>query len=72
MTTKKRASSAKLKTFAVGYYLEQGFTVLVKAASAEDAESNVRRRLDEAADELPRSERVHCDYNTVSVEEVRS
>ena len=72
MTATTRKSRPKLKTFEVGCYLEQGFTITVKAASAENAERIVRRRLDEASDELPGSERVHYADDLTGADEVTS
>ena len=70
--TKIRKPRTKLKTYDVGYYLEQGFTISVRGCSAANAERIVRRRLDDANDELPGSERVHYDDGIVGAEEVRS
>ena len=60
------------RVFNVSYYLEQGFVVCVKASSEVAAERIVRRYLDNEADELPLSTRVHFDSNVVDTEEVRS
>jgi hypothetical protein len=67
--TKKRK---KLKSFDVSYCIEQGFCIRVRATSDDNAERAVRRRLDEACDVLPNSERVHYDGFIASCSEVRS
>lgn len=72
MTGIIRKPRVKLKTFDVGYYLEQGFTISVKAGSAENAERIVRKRLDDASDELAGSERVHYDDGITGASEVHS
>jgi hypothetical protein len=72
MTGRIRKPRVKLKTFDVGYYMEQGFTISVKAASAENAERIVRKRLDDANDKLAGSERVHYDDGITGAQEVRS
>jgi hypothetical protein len=71
MTGITRKPRAKLKTYDVGYYLEQGFTISVKACSADNAERIVRKRLDDANDKLPGSERVHYDDGITGADEVR-
>jgi hypothetical protein len=71
MTGITRKPRAKLTTYDVGYYLEQGFTISVKASSAENAERIVRKRLDDASDELAGSERVHYDDGITGADEVR-
>ncbi len=64
---------AELRRFSVGYYLEQGFQITVKARSAADAERIVRRRLDTEAGELKGSTRVHYDDDVLlGSQEVRS
>ena len=60
------------RSFNVSYYLEQGFVVRVTAKSEAAAERIVRRYLDNEADELPLSTRVHFDSNVVDTEEVHS
>ena len=60
------------RSFNVSYYLEQGFAVRVEAKSEAGAERIVRRYLDNEADELPHSTRVHFDSNVVDTEEVCS
>ncbi|RTL70313.1 MAG: hypothetical protein EKK41_12780 [Hyphomicrobiales bacterium] len=67
-----RKGTSALKTFAVAYCVEQGFSIIVKAKSAENAERNVAKRLDDGCDVLPGSTRVHCDGFTAHVEEVQS
>ena len=67
--TKRRS---RLKQFAVGYYLEEGFSIGVNATSAEEAETIVRNRLDDERCELAGSERVHYDDGITDAEEVRS
>jgi hypothetical protein len=69
--TNTRKPRAKLTTYDVGYYLEQGFTISVKASSAENAERIVRKRLDDTSDELTGSERVHYDDGITGATEVR-
>ena len=61
MTNCKTKRRSRLKTYNVGYYLEQGFSINIKARSAEHAERIVRKRLDDEACELTGSERVHYD-----------
>jgi hypothetical protein len=70
MMRKKSKTSAKLKTFAVLYCVEQGFSINVKAKSAESAERNIRKRLDDENDVLAGSDRVHYDGFTAGVDEV--
>ncbi len=71
----KHASTNKrqpLKRYAVGYCIEQGFTIIVNAASATNAKRIVRHRLNEVCDVLEGSTRVHYDGLTLDAEEVRS
>ena len=56
----------------MSYYLEQGFVVCVKVSSEAAAERIVQRYLENEADELPLSTRVHFDSNVVDTEEVHS
>ena len=63
-------TKTRLKTFAVAYCVELGFSINVKAASAENAERNVKKRLDDECDVLPGSTRVHYDGFTACVDEV--
>ncbi|MEQ1615671.1 MAG: hypothetical protein ABL904_23195 [Hyphomicrobiaceae bacterium] len=72
MTSVVSKARTKLKTFAVAYCVEQGFSINVKAKSAENAERNVKKRLDDECDVLPGSTRVHYDGFTACVDEVRS
>lgn len=52
---------SKLRTYSVGYWVEQGYAITVEAKSAKHAERIVRQRLDDHIDRLPKSERVHHD-----------
>ena len=61
MTKCKTKRRTRLKTYNVGYYLEEGFCIEVKARSADDAERIVRKHLDDEACEFPGSTRVHYD-----------
>ena len=72
MTKCKIKRRTRLKTYNVGYYLEQGFAINVKAQSADDAERIIRKRLDDECCELPGSTRVHYDDGMVGAEEVCS
>ena len=72
MTSVVSKARMKLKTFAVTYCVEQGFSINVKARSAEAAEEIIERRLDDECDVLPGSTRVHYDGFTAGVDEVRS
>ena len=69
-TVKKRG--IRLYTYSVGYHLEQGFVITVKANSARQAERIVRKRLDEETSDLKGSTRVHYADDIVSVAEVCS
>ena len=60
----------KLKAFTVGYCVEQGFSINVKATSKDDAERIVKERLDEECDVLEGSTRVHYDGFTACASEV--
>jgi hypothetical protein len=64
-------TSRKFKTYIVSYSLDEGFLITVKAASAENAERIVRKRLDEFSAELPGSERVHYDDCVNGADEVQ-
>lgn len=68
-TTHKRQP---LKRYAVAYYIEQGFTIIVNAASATNAKRIVINRLNDICDVLEGSTRVHYDGLTLDAEEVRS
>jgi hypothetical protein len=61
----------ELKTFRVGYYLEQGFAINVRARSERDAERSICKRLDDECGELELSTRVHYDDGIASVSEVQ-
>lgn len=61
----------KRKSFDVAYCVEQGFFIRIRAQSAANAERAVRRRLDDACDVLPNSERVHYDGVVASSREVQ-
>ena len=61
----------ELKTFRVGYYLEQGFAINVRARSADAAERSIRTRLNDECGELELSTRVHYDDGIACVSEVR-
>lgn len=65
-------TSAKNKTYRVGYYLEQGFAITVKAKSADDAERIIRKRLRDQCGELKGSTRVHYDDGLTGADAVRS
>ena len=65
-------SSLRLRTYRVGYYLEEGFVVNVKARSIRDAERIIRQRLDDQAGEHDRSTRVHYADDITGTDEVRS
>ncbi len=60
------------KLFEVAYFVEQGYALTVQADTADDAERIVRQRLDEEADVLDGSRRVHHSHGIAGVEEVRS
>ena len=72
MSTTTHKFKPKLKTFAVAYCVEQGFSINVRAKSAENAERIVKKRLDDECDVLEGSTRVHYDGFTACVDEVRS
>lgn len=59
-----------LKPFKVTYATEQGFSVRIDAASAEDAELIIKQRLDNTREVLNYSERVHFEAIVVEAEEV--
>lgn len=59
-----------LKIFKVTYALEQGFAVDIEAASADDAEALVRKRLNDGHSVLDGSERVHSEGIVIEAEEV--
>lgn len=59
-----------LKTYEVTYATEQGFTVKVEAATAEDAEADVRMRLADDHAVLGHSERCHFDSTVIDAKEV--
>lgn len=61
MTKRKRQLKPALKTFDVAYCVEQGFSIPVRATSADEAEDIIKERLDEECDVLPGSTRVHYD-----------
>ena len=70
MSKANRKPKSKLKTFAVAYCVEQGFSINVRAESADDAERIIEERLDDECDVLEGSTRVHYDGFTASVDEV--
>lgn len=72
MSKKLKQRRSGLRTFCVGYYLEEGFKITVKANSAAAAERLVARRLDDEAGELDGSTRVHFFGDVTHAEEVRS
>jgi hypothetical protein len=72
MTNRKPKQPPELKTFRVGYYLEQGFAINVRARSERAAERSIRKRLDDECGELELSTRVHYDDGIACVSEVRS
>lgn len=59
-----------LKTFEVNYTIEQGFSVRVEAANAEDAEAIVQKRLEDAQAVLPESQHVHFEGIVADAQEV--
>jgi predicted dinucleotide-utilizing enzyme len=71
MTGKTGKQRSKLKTFEVTYCVEQGFSIIVNAASAELAEEIVEQRLDDECDVLEGSTRVHYDGFVASSSEVK-
>ena len=71
MTGIIRKPRTKLKTFEVAYSVEQGFSIIVKAKSAEVAEEIVEQRLDDECDVLEGSTRVHYDGFIASCSEVK-
>lgn len=72
MTRSNLKAKAKLKTFSVAYCVEQGFSINVRARSAEAAEEIIERRLNDECDVLQGSKRVHYEGFTASVDEVHS
>lgn len=58
------------KTFCVTYAVDQGFSVKVDAATAEDAEAIVKKDLDTDHCVLARSERGHFEGHVIDVVEV--
>lgn len=72
MTKCSTRSRPRLRCFRVGYYLEQGFVVTVRARSAADAARIVRNRLDAECGEIAGSERVHYDDGITGTGEVQS
>jgi hypothetical protein len=72
MTGIIRYGRVRLTTFDVGYYLEQGFTISVRASSAAKAERLVRKMLDEGRGQLEGSTRVHYADGIVGAHEVLS
>lgn len=59
------------KKFSVTYAVEQGFTVVIDAATADDAEAIVEKRLSDDHMVLGHSERGHFDATVIGVEEVK-
>jgi hypothetical protein len=59
-----------LKTYEVLYAVEQGFTVSVDAATAEDAEARVKRQLDEDHAVVFGSKCGHFDGTVIQAKEV--
>jgi hypothetical protein len=70
MTPRATKQHTKLKTYSVGYALEEGFRITVAARSVSDAERIVLERLDEEGGELQGSERIHYDDCITDVEEI--
>lgn len=70
MSDATKKTKPKLKTFTVGYCVEQGFSINVEATSKDDAERIVKERLDEECDVLEGSTRVHYDGFTACASEV--
>lgn len=64
MKTRKRKTKSKSKVFDVAYCVEQGFSIEVRAKSADAAERIVKKRLDDECDVLSGSTRVHFDAFT--------
>lgn len=59
------------KLFEVAYFVEQGYALSVQADTADAAKRIVRQRLEEEADVLDGSRRVHHSHGITGVEEVR-
>lgn len=72
MSNSKAKRRTRLRSYEVLYYLEQGFSLTVKAKSAQAAEHMVSEQLNEDQDVLPGSTRGHYDAGVVQSEEVRS
>lgn len=62
----------KLRTYRVGFWIEQGYAIMVEARSRHQAEQLVRKRLDDAIDRLNHSDRVHHDHGVFAVDLVRT
>lgn len=69
MRNTTRKSKSKQKSFDVAYCVEQGFSIEVKAISADEAERIIEERLDDECDVLLGSKRVHFNGFTASVHE---
>ena len=61
-----------LKRFRVGYWMEEGYSVVVEAASEDEALSMVEDHLIDEGEALENSERVHFDTGVCDAEEVCS
>ena len=72
MTKCSTSRRPRLRCFSVGYYLEQGFVLTVRARSGADAERIVRNRLDAECGEVAGSERVLYDDGITGTSEVQS
>jgi hypothetical protein len=62
--------TTKPKTYRVGYWIEQGYAITVAARSPAHAERLVRQRLDQEADTLDGSERVHHDDSVCGADQI--
>ncbi len=70
MSTQTKRKRGALKAFEVAYSVEQGFTIIIQAKTAEEAEDIVTTRLDDECDVLEGSERVHYDGFVARASEV--
>lgn len=70
MKAERLSTTPKLKLFEVLYAVEQGFIIVVKARSADEAERRVQKCLDDTRSVLKGSERGHFEALTIQAEEV--
>jgi hypothetical protein len=70
MSTQTKRKRGALKAFEVAYCVEQGFSIIVQAKTADEAEDIVTARLDDECDVLAGSTRVHYDGFVASSSEV--